>query len=568
MIWLSRVLRALAVAIAVAAAIDPVISLLRTDRHTVAMINAGGGATTTAVSEAFSEDFDVHDGPVAAASATVIVGAEVPASPIATSGALLTLIPAAASPRIEITRVSSPALASSGSKVPITATIRAVGMRGRTAVLDLFAGALAVDSLQHAVVSDDETTEVQVALPPSAAGLLRARVMARDSSDRRVSAERSVAVDVRDQRWRVLIVDARPSWASTFVRRTLEQDRRFEIASRVGTSKVVGAASGSAPSLTDTAALGAFDAVIVGAADAATAAEARSLERFARERGGAVVLLLDRLDTGPFASLLGVTLADVHGLERVKISSAAGNLIATELALPRGGLITALARATIGGGETPVIWQSALGAGRIVVNGALDAWRYRTREDSGFAKFWADAIGAAAAASPAPLVLTTDSLIVAPGATFEVRAVVRDAQLADPARPAPAVELEGPLTFWPDAERGVFRASVKAPDTAGNHRIEVRGSTAQGVQLQQALNYVVAPLEHRPDPPMMLAWTTSHGGAVVTGDVADLVSRVRAAVNAREERTPTHPMRSMWWLPVFVILLGVEWWIRRRRGER
>ncbi len=576
MIWLSRVMRGLAVAIAVAAAIDPAIPLLRSDRHVVAVIDAGAGDKTNTVSQALSADFDVHAGPIAAASATVIVGDEVPAAPIVLGGSLFTMVTAPASPRIEIERVSATDIAPSGSKVPVTATIRAVGMRGRTAVVELFAGSLAVDAVQHVLTKDDERAEVVLALPPSAAGVLKARVLARDSADRRLAADHHLAVDIRDQRWRLLIVDARPSWASTFVRRALEQDRRFDIASRVGTSKTVGAASGVAPALTDTAALTAFDAIIVGAPDAATAAQARSLERFARERGGAVVLLLDRLDAGPFAPLLGVALEDVHGLERLKVSSAAGNLVATELAVPRGGAITALARATIGGpiggpiasNATPVIWQSALGAGRLVVNGALDAWRYRAREDGGFAKFWLDAIGAAASASPAPLVLTTGSSIVAPGAAFDVRAVVRDAQLSDAAQPAPAVELAGPLTFWPGAERGVFHAAVKAPDTPGDYQLVVQGSTAQGLKLRQVLNYVVAAPGRRPDPALLAAWTTSRGGVVLGDGVADLVSRVGTAVNARKERIATHPMRSVWWLPAFVILLGGEWWLRRRRGER
>ena len=74
--------------------------------------------------------------------------------------------------------------------------------------------------------------------------------------------------------------------------------------------------------------------------------------------------------------------------------------------------------------------------------------------------------------------------------------------------------------------------------------------------------------DHRPQPALLAAWTTSRGGAVINEEAAGVVSRVQAAVNARRARVETHPMRSLWWLPVFVLVAGGEWWMRRRRGER
>ncbi len=562
MIWLSRMLRAMAVAIAIAAAIDPAMRLLRADRRSVAVIDAGGTDLAATISQSLSDEFDLHAASVAGAAATVVVGNELPPESIVTSGALFAVVPAARSPRVEIERVTTPGIAPSGSRVPVLVSVRAVGMRGRSIVVDLFAGSLAVDSVTRALTDDDERVEVAVVLPPSAAGLLSARVVASDAGSRALSVERHCVVDIRDQRWRVFVADPRPSWASTFVRRALEDDRRFDIASRVGTSKALSVASGTAPSLSDSGALAEFDAIVIGAAGELTATEARSIERYARERGGAVILLLDRLELGALAPMIGVlSLADVHGAARMKVSAAAGNQVATEFALPRGGAgITPLALVSIGGKDTPAIWQSALGAGRVVVNGALDAWRYRTREGGGFAKFWVDAIAAAASASPAPLVLTTETPRVAPGTTFEVRAIVRDAQLSDPSRPAPIVEWTGPPQFWPAEERGVFLASITAPDTPGNYEIKVRDAV---------LRYSVVPdVDRQPAVAMLTAWTTSRGGTVLTDDVAGVVSRVRTAVNAQYERVETHPMRSPWWIPVFVILLGAEWWIRRRRGER
>jgi hypothetical protein len=243
--------------------------------------------------------------------------------------------------------------------------------------------------------------------------------------------------------------------------------------------------------------------------------------------------------------------------------------VATALALPRpGSVLTPLSHTLAAGKETPVIWQSPLGAGRVVINGALDSWRYRTRENGGFAKFWTDTIGAAAAASPAPLVLTTNSRRVAPGARFELFATMRNIQLSDPARPAPVAELQGPADFWPERERGVFRATIKAPDTPGNYEFSVQGSTVQGAKITETLRYTVASPDHFYEPSRLTAWTTAHGGTVLVDDGGELATRIQSAVNARTQRVESHPMRSVWWLPLFVIFLGGEWWIRRRRGER
>ena len=571
MIWTARVLRALAVAIAVLAAIDPSVPMARTDRALVAVIDAGDADFAARLSSALASSFDVHSGSIAGAAATVVAGDALPSRPVVTSGALFAAAPPAVTPRLMFESVIAPSIAPAGSKVPSVVSIRAGGLSGRSVAIELFAGSLAADSAERVIAKDDERATVTLSVPPSGAGLATARLVIRDAAIRAVAAERHIVTDVRDLRWRVLVADPRPSWTSTFVRRALENDRRFDVVSRVATSTTVAAASGTAPALTDTAALMAFDAVVVGAPDALSTADARSLDRYARDRGGAIVLLADRLETGPAAPLFGgVALTDVHGVERVKIAGAAGDLVATELALPQSSTaVTPLARAVIGGRETSVIWQSPLGAGRVIVNGALDAWRYRTREGGGFARFWADTIAAAASASPAPVEITLGSRRVGPGSPIEVRAVVRDAQLSDPARPAPVVELNGPLQFWPAAERGVFHATFMAPDTPGNYEVQVEGAVGSGARVRGDARYsVAAQARPEPSPELLAAWTTARGGSVLTGDIADTVSRIRTAVTARAERRPTPLMRSVWWLPVFMLLVSGEWWIRRRRGDR
>src|SRR5690606_8071210 len=89
--------------------------------------------------------------------------------------------------------------------------------------------------------------------------------------------------------------------------RALERDPRFDVAFRAITSRAASVAAGEAPaSLTDAAALARFDAIVVGAPEGLSDAEVSALERYARRRGGSVLLLLDGAAAGgAYARLAG-----------------------------------------------------------------------------------------------------------------------------------------------------------------------------------------------------------------------------------------------------------------------
>ena len=111
-------------------------------------------------------------------------------------------------------------------------------------------------------------------------------------------------MDVVNRTWQVLFYDRRPSWASTFVRRALEDDARFSVRSRTQTSTGVAIERGDVPaSLGAVDRIDAFDAVVVGAPAALSPVEVQTLEEFAHRRGGAVVVLLDGPASGPLGGL-------------------------------------------------------------------------------------------------------------------------------------------------------------------------------------------------------------------------------------------------------------------------
>ncbi|MGH7619086.1 MAG: hypothetical protein ACREPM_17840, partial [Gemmatimonadaceae bacterium] len=407
---------------------------------------------------------------------------------------------------------------------------------------------------------------------PTAPGATRLRVLAALGGD---TTAADLSVDVRDTRWAVLFFDPRPSWMSTFVRRAAESDPRFVVTSRVVTSRNVSTDAGQPPAhLDDLAALELFDAVVIGAPEALADRDVQGLETFMRRRGGSVVLLLDRRAPGPVDRLLDVSAwaADSTGKAET-IATASDSMRGADLAwpsrLPDGASAVALAR---GDATRPIVWSSHVGAGQIIVSGALDAWRFRDPSTSGFDRFWRGVIANAADAAPPPIALAATPAVVTPGERFAVRALVRDAVLstARPLRASASASLVSnarptPVRLWPTARAGGFDGDVKAPSAPGIYRVDVSANGARG-----DIPIVVASDVARPAPEardLLRAWVAAHGGSTVSAaEIGSLAQRLVAAVHPADRRITWHPMRSAWWILPFALALSLDWWLRRRRG--
>jgi hypothetical protein len=222
-----------------------------------------------------------------------------------------------------------------------------------------------------------------------------------------------------------------------------------------------------------------------------------------------------------------------------------------------------------------VVWQSAVGPGRIVVSGALDAWRFRDVSNSAFDEFWQTLIAETAAASPAAIDIDIATRILAPGETTDVVVTLRDIALAGasndrPIRGSVAATVEAQdtrvdLRLWPDGRVGRFRGSLVAPAAPGTYRVAVSSGDARA----DAPIIVASDVSHvEPDEHDLLrAWTAATGGrAVSESRLQELPSILDQALRPTPRRVTWHPMRSAWWIIPFTILLAIEWWWRRRRG--
>jgi hypothetical protein len=355
------------------------------------------------------------------------------------------------------------------------------------------------------------------------------------------------------------MVDARPSWASAFVRRALEDDPRFEVEHRVGLAPALAAATAGARLTVPT--LEAVPVVVAGGLDGLGASEVSLLERFVRERGGTLILVPDREISGAAAGLV-----NGQWTEHLEASpSSVGPLQASEtLRLVRASPIDTVLGAVA---ERPVLVVSPAGLGQVVVSGAMDAWRYRDADGGAFDRFWRSLVLASAAAGEV-LQIDLAAPIAAPGAQVPFTVRHRSMESARPrtvtASATCGTDAPAPIRLWPQGAPGVFSGVV--PVEGGERcelRIEVEGGpvAARGIAVTTGATGSVSAVMRQLE---RIAEDTGGG----LGDVTTVTEALAGLPAPAEAPAPSHPMRSPWWLSPFVACLGLEWWLRRRAGLR
>jgi hypothetical protein len=476
----------------------------------------------------------------------------------------------------------------------------------------LFAGDVPIDRAERTITQDRERFFVPLQFVPHSAGApaLRVAVEVADHAPLTRSTA-DVAIDVRDERWNVLFLDRRPSWMSTFVRRAIEGDPRFLVTSRVVTSRNVSTDAGAPPAaLDDRGALSDFDVIIVGAPESLSERDVSGLDNFLRIRGGGAVLLFDQRETGVYSRWLGLgAWSSISGRDIVSLRTVAADslfLNASEFiwpaALPPGArpvaltysafpdTLSAAARGTPAGSERDapgapepdslhaqaVIWRTAVGAGRVVVSGALDAWRFRDSSGTGFEGFWRRIVAEAAEAAVQPIQLALSQSVLRPNEPTEVRVTLRNAALHESAtsaavvRSAVSARIEMPdsalpIRLWPSGTAGALSGTLRAPAAPGRYRVTVMSDGINAHTTLIVSGDAAAPAAAEDD--VMRGWATSRGGDVFASrQLANLLAAVRATVRPERRVEVWHPMRSLWWILPFALLLGAEWWMRRRRG--
>jgi hypothetical protein len=569
--------RAVAFAIAIGGIIDPAITSDRPAKRVV-VVSAGDsardGRLADAVANTLRRRFDVARTAIAGASAAVVVGDRLPPSDDNFPSPVFVVVADSNQPSVELDRIDLPSNATLDERVPVHARVSVHGAAGRSVDVTARAGGAVLDRVTRPGAGDS-TFVVPLSFVPTSVGPLVIQVSA-SIGGAESPAVADAAINVISRRRSILFYDRRPSWMSTFVRRALERDPQFLVTSRVVTSRNVSTNAGQPPaSLGDQSTLATFDAVVVGAPNTLSATDVGGLEAFMRRRGGSVVFLLDEATPGPYERL-----ARNSSWSSTRGTPATFALTRDDSMTIRAGDVVVptkipTAATVVAGGATPVVWETPVGAGRLVVSGARDAWRFRDAGSSTFDRFWRSVIADAAASAPPPLMVDVPAL-AKPGETVDVRVTVRDAALAADAADAPPsiratitalLEPDTRIRMWPQGDVGQFAGAVRAPRQPGVYRLTVAaaGRTAEVPFVIAADARTEAPVSRA----LSTAWATSRGGRLFHArDIDDLPSALDTAIQSRSERTTWHPFRSPWWIVPFVLALSVEWWLRRRQGMR
>jgi hypothetical protein len=631
---LARVCRGLAFAIVVLAILDPAFTMsVRSDAVVAVVAGDPGrdGELARRTAELLDPSFTVVRGDFGGAAGTVLIGSAVPPDAGSLAPPVFVVTPRPPEPPLRIASVVGAGTTSLDATSTFEVSLDLAASRADTLEVALLAEGVPLDRTRLPVEAGPGRVTARLSFTPSVAGPapleLRAR-LTRSGAE----AVRPLLVAVEVEPVDILFFDPRPSWMSTFVRRTLEQDGRVRVTSRTITSPGIGTTFGEAPpGITGPGALSPFRVVLVGAPELLSEAEVGALEGFLRRRGGTVVLLLDRPAGGPFERLAGVEAwsgtgdddsAELELSPLVPGERDEGRLIASQLlwpdALPPRARTLVSHRGVEGTPERPVIWQTPVGAGRLLVSGVLDGWRFRDPEQHAFDPFWTGLVGAAAAAVPPAvgLALRQDAgpgpgaagQVIRAGEPASVRVVLLEQSLSgalevsgvgagafeagafgasalgagDTVRATATARIEGTgefagssraLRLWPSGPPGHFEASLPPNLEAGLYRIQIDTGDDSG-DASGAMVVRVAEMEVSPAPTswsghdeLVQAWAGSRGGeAVPEARLGQLPGRIAASLGGERRRERRHPFRSPWWILPLALLLGWEWWWRRARG--
>lgn len=557
------VLRGIAVVIAVAAMIDPVFTVQRPHAPPLVLIDMSAEDDGAAEQQlrAIDPGLAVRAGgwrlPCSPGERCVVVAdgstsAEVPAD-LDQPLSLITARPGdGANAAIESAFTSFEQRGSAAGVARVA--VRGQGLAGRRTRIEVLDTGAVIGAVDLEWRSDGVQT-VDVPWWPIARGARVLRVAAAVEPGESAAFDNAIdlPVVVGGGTWRVLVFDARPSWGSTFVRRSLEDDPRFTVDHRARVAPALTA--GTAGGTLDAATLEAVPLLIVGAPDALTPVDVDVIERFARVRGGSVILLPERRPSGSAARLFAGEWAE----QLMAQPDTAGPLRATEWLRPRSLPFGSVMLA-------PAILATPTGDGRIIVSGAMDAWRHRDADAGAFDRFWTS-LAAESAVLGEPLRIDVDTALATPGMRVPITVRYRSLSPVETinANATATCDRAETIRLWPAGGAGVFRGELPI-GTSASCTVEV---AVNDRVVTSAVAVAAAPLRAAASTlATFAAAARASGGAVTDKDNLDPIRALNSSLPRSLAATPAFPMRSALWLLPFVGCLSAEWWLRRRNGLR
>lgn len=425
-----RVLRGVAIAIVVAGIVDPEFTISRQVRPIVEVLaadTAGNQDVMSAIERHLSSEAIVALGSTPGASARVLVGSSVPDDFVPDTIPTWFVMPSG-NAGYHVENVDIPSNALIHTRVPVRIRLARDSMRRASGS----SASIALELRENGLLLADTTvsleprqrTSVTMAYVPAIGGLhnLELHTAIGEAGQLNMAARTLRFVRpmvVSETAWDVLFLDGRPSWLSTFVRRSLGSDLRFRVSSRVVTSTDISVRTrGAASGVTDLEQSTVLpDVLVVGAPELLSVAEKSALERLVRNRGLQVILLPDNPLSGIRERVFGggswrvlaprspdaprvVSWGSASVSDTFRLRSSS---VGVPDVLPSEATVVARLNSAGSGGAPPVgsvgsqsgdpvIWIEKAGKGEVLFSTLFDSWRYRDRGsqsgDSDFELAW------------------------------------------------------------------------------------------------------------------------------------------------------------------------------------
>ncbi len=421
------------------------------------------------------------------------------------------------------------------------------------------------------------------------------------------------------QKRKILILDGRPRWETRYLRNLFMRDEKWEISTVIaGTTSDAGFIRGdkldtfpNEPRLLDS-----YDLVIFGEVpkNLLKDEEMKWLADFTQKRGGAMLFIdgprgvLRQYADTPLGPMLPVewptgTQAIRSGIKSLSLTERAGNLGAFSLSpdlgsnadtwtrLPAPHWLSGaqplpgsevLLEADAGAAKVPAAVMRTFGAGRVYYQAFDDSWRWRYEvADQFHVKFWnqlADFVAEAPFAAKDKYVsLDAGQLTYQPGDNADLRVRLRGAD----GKPVTDASVDAVLyrdgqkaatiTLTPDAG-GLYRGKTAALEP-GNYEVAVETAAVPEGQLRARTQFTVTARESAErtilsiNEDLLRQISTASGGEYFREERADSIIDKLAPLSAgRVEESDTVLWQDWWWFTPVVLLLTVEWIVRKRSG--
>ncbi len=429
---------------------------------------------------------------------------------------------------------------------------------------------------------------------------------------------KAFVLSVDPRKLRVLYFESQPRWKYKFLRRALLRDRNLSVTFQLRTNPARILQQGSAPTPlrggfpADMKELGAFDCVVLGDLGPADLAEQqwRLLVTYVNRVGGGILFLGGPLawspggvGATPLAEILpcsggagqlkGRLLVQVtregrghpilSGLEKVLQGGRAALFPLSNIfrltGMKPGAQVLATARGP-GGRTFPLIAVQRVGGGRTMVFASDTDWKWvmERRREGGevlFDHLWSQAVRwlagkeAAFRAGSKALALAVDRPVVTAGEKVRIR-------LTGAGILAVRATLEGPGGGRPLSmeKRGREWTASLAPSLPGSYRVAVRVERkGKGGKEAKVLKtpFLVEPDERETaetslDRSFLERIAQATGGRVFDAATAGKIPGVLRKELLKKRRVKEyHPRSTPLVFLAILLLLGVEWWVRRRR---